>query len=267
MKNLMSQCPEELVEVICEAYPDYWPLTREQICYFLFRKARAGDSAPMSIMDTMGRSFPYNMYLRKFLDRGLDGSPFPTENLRSECSTESDFGPRRDESRLELWVDDTALAEFLRFHSKKFTGIPVYDAGRLQSILAAREVKDRFARMQKNKDRLPVVLFLADLDAAGHRGYEALTDLFGEYAHFDRVGINVEHASGLLSKPAILCDDRELKEDGFFATELSLPGCYSLSALEPPALIEMVRNAVDLHRMWEGFHCESTAGLNRDGGR
>ncbi len=68
MKNLMSQCPEELVEVICEAYPDYWPLTREQICYFLFRKARVGDSAPMSIMDAMGRSFPYDTYLRKFLD-------------------------------------------------------------------------------------------------------------------------------------------------------------------------------------------------------
>ncbi len=175
------------------------------------------------------------------------------ERPKSECCTESDLEPRTGESRLELWVDDAALTEFLSFHSKKFTGIPVYDAGRLQSILAAREVKDRFARMQKNKDRLPVVLFLADLDAAGHQRYEALTDLFGDYATFDRVGINVEHASGLLSKPPILCDDKELKEDGFFATELSLPGCYSLSAVEPPVLVEMVCNAVDLHRMW-AFH-------------
>ena len=207
----------------------------------------------MSFLDAMGRSFPYNTYLRKFLDLGLDDPPFPMESLKSECSTESDFEPRTDESHLELWVDDAALTEFLSFHSEKFMGIPVYDAGRLQNILAAREVKDRFAHMQKTKDRLPVVLFLADLDAAGHQRYEALTDLFGDYANFDRVGINVEHVSGLLSKPAILCDDKELKEDGFFAKELSLPGCYSLSALEPPALVEMVCNAVDLHRIW-AFH-------------
>jgi hypothetical protein len=102
--------------------------------------------------------------------------------------------------------------------------------------------------MEKAKDNVPVVLYLADLDAAGHRRYEALTDLFGDYADFDRIGLNVEHVSGLLRKPAILCDDNELREDRFFAKELSLPGCYSLSALEPQVLIEMVRAAVGQHR-------------------
>ena len=247
---MKSVYPEELFEVVREAYPDYWPLTREQICYFLFRKTRDDDSAPMSIPDAIGRSVPYRTYLHEFLDQGLDGPPFPTESRESEHTTDYDFEPWTGESRPEPWVDDTALTEFLSFHSRKFMGIPVYDAGRLQSILAAREVKDRFARLQKTKSRLPVVLFLADLDAAGHRRYEALTDLFSDCANFDRVGINVEHTSGLVSKPPFLCDDRELREDGFFAKELSLPGCYSLSALEPPALIEMVRNAVDLHRMW-----------------
>ena len=248
--------PKELVEVIRETYPGYWPLTREQICYFLFRKVETGHSAPTSFQEMMGRSFPYDAYLRKFLDRGLDDPPFPKEIPKSECLSES---YRTSESHLELWVDDAALTEFLIFQCRKFTGIPVYDAGRLQNIFAAREVKDRFARLRKAADRFPVVLFLADLDAAGHQRYEALTDLYGDCAHFDRVGINAKHASGLLSKPRILCADKELTEDGFFATELSLPGCYSPSALEPPTLVEMVCHAVNLHRMWafhRGFEAE-----------
>jgi hypothetical protein len=102
--------------------------------------------------------------------------------------------------------------------------------------------------MEKMKDNTPVVLYLADLDAAGHRRYEALTDLFGDWADFDRVGLNVEHVARLLPKPAILCDDNELREDRFFAKELSLPGCYSLSAVEPQALIQMVCSAVSRHR-------------------
>jgi len=250
MKKATNACAKELVEIICEAYPDYWPLTREQICYFLFRKVEAGRSAPTSFQEMMDRRFPYDTYLRKFLDRSLDGPLFPEEVPKWECFDESD---RTSESHLELWVDDAALTEFLCFHTRKFTGISVYDAGRLQNILAAREVKDRFARLRKATDRFPVVLFLADLDAAGHRRYEALTDLYGDCAHFDRVGVNVKHTFGLLSKPRILCEDRELTEDGFFAEELSLPGCYSLSALEPPALVEMVCHAVNLHRMF-AFH-------------
>ena len=253
MKKAMNAYPKELVEVIREAYPGYWPLTREQICYFLFRKAEAERSG---FWDMMGRSFPYETYLHKLLDRGLGGPPFPKEIPESECLDESD---RTSESHLELWVDDAALTEFLRFHSRKFTGIPVYDAGRLQNIFAAREVKDRLARLQETTSRLPVVLFLADLDAAGHQRYEALTDLYGDCVHFDRVGINVKHVSGLVCKPRILCDDKELAEDEFFATELSLPGCYSLSALEPPALVDMVCHAVNMHRMWashRGFTAE-----------
>jgi hypothetical protein len=256
MKKVMRACPKELVEVICEAYPGYWPLTREQICYFLFRKVEAGRSAPTSFEEAMDQRFPYDAYLRKFLDRSLDGPPFPEEIPKWECLDESD---RTSESHLELWVDDAALTKFLCFHTRKFTGIPIYDAGRFQNVFAARAVKDRFARLWKTTDRFPVVLFLADLDAAGHQRYEALTDLYGDCAHFDRVGINVKHASGLLSKPRVFCEDRELTEDGFFATELSLPGCYSLSAIEPPALVEMVCHAVNLHRMWafhRGFQAE-----------
>jgi hypothetical protein len=256
MKKVMRTCPKELVEIICEAYPGYWPLTREQICYFLFRKVETGRSAPTSFQEAMDRRFPYDAYLRKFLDRSLDGPLFPEEIPKSECPDESD---RTSESHLELWVDDAALTEFLCFHTRKFTGIPVYDAGRFQNVFAARAVKDRFAHLRNTTNRLPVVLFLADLDAAGHQRYEALTDLYGDCVHFDRVGINVKHVSSLLSKPPILCDDRELTEDGFFATELSLPGCYSLNALEPPALVEMVCHAVDLHRMWafhSGFEAE-----------
>ena len=254
MKKAMKAYPRELVEVICEAYPGYWPLTREQICYFLFRKVEAECSG---FWGMMGRSFPYDTYLRELLDLGLDGPPFPKEIPKSEYLSESD---RTSENHLELWVDDTALTEFLRFHSRKFTGIPVYDAGRLQNIFAAREVKDRLARLQETTNRLPVVLFLADLDAAGHQRCEALTDLYGDCVHFDRLGINVKHVSGLLCKPRILCDDKELTEDGFFATELSLPGCYSLSALEPPALVDMVCHAVNMHRMWAS-HCGFTAEL------
>jgi hypothetical protein len=256
MKKVMHTCPKELVEIICEAYPGYWPLTREQICYFLFRKVEAGRSAPTSFQEAMDQRFPYDTYLRKFLDRVLDGPPFPAENPKPECLSESD---RISESHLELWVDDAALTEFLYFHTRKFIRIPVYDAGMFQNVFAAREVKDRFARLRKTTHRFPVVLFLADLDAAGHQRYEALTNLYGDRAHFDRVGINVKHASGLLSKPRVLCDDKELTEDGFFAMELSLPGCYSLSAVEPPALVEMVCYAVDLHRMWashRGFEAE-----------
>lgn len=149
---------------------------------------------------------------------------------------------------LELWVDDAALAEFLCFHSDWFKGIPVYDVGIFQVTRPAREAKDPFARMEKTKDDVPVVPYLADLDAAGHRRYQTLTDLFGDWADFDRVGLNVEHVSGLLPQPAILCDESELREDRLFAKELSLPGCYSLSALEPQVLIEMVCSAVSRHR-------------------
>ena len=88
-----------------------------------------------------GRSFPYDTYLRKLLDRGVDGPPFPKEIPESEYCTESDFEPRTSEGHLETWVDDTALTEFLRFHSRKFTGIPVYDASKLQNTFAARAVK------------------------------------------------------------------------------------------------------------------------------
>lgn len=248
MKNLMSQCPEELVQVIGETYPDYWPLTQEQICYHLFRKVRVSDVAPMGFRDEGRHSFPYNTYLRGFLGLGLNDPPFLTGNRRLDCYTKSDFGSHRRDKYLELWVDDAALAEFLCFHPDWFKGIPVYDAGIFQITRPARETKDRFARMEKERDNVPVVLYLADLDAAGHRRYQTLTDLFGDWADFDRVGLNVEHVSGLLPKPAILCDDSELREDRFFAKELSLPGCYSLSALEPQALIEMICSAVSRHR-------------------
>lgn len=248
MKNLISHCPEELVEVIRDACRDYWPLTQEQICYHLFRKVRASDLAPMGFLDAIDSPFPYNRYLRGFLGFGLNDPPYLTGNRKSDCYTESDFGGRRGDTYLELWVDDGALAEFVSFHSKWYKGIHVYDAGIFQVTRPARDAKDRFARMEKAKDSVPVVLYLADLDAAGHRRYEALTNLFGDYADFDRVGLNVEHVSGLLRKPAILCDDNELREDRFFAKKLSLPGCYSLSALEPQALIEMVCSAVSRHR-------------------
>ena len=76
MKNLISHCPEELVEVIRDAYPDYWPLTQEQICYHLFRKVRASDLAPMGFLDAIDSPFPYNRYLRGFLGLGLNDPPF-----------------------------------------------------------------------------------------------------------------------------------------------------------------------------------------------
>ena len=60
MKNLMSACPKELVEVIYKAYPDYWPLTQEQICYYLLREVKASEVAPMGLQDEIGNSFPYN---------------------------------------------------------------------------------------------------------------------------------------------------------------------------------------------------------------
>ena len=159
--------------------------------------------------------------------------------------TAPNFAARNGENKyIELWVDDEALVEFLRMHSKKFLGIPVYDASSFHFTIPAQEAKDRFMRLDKTKGTSSVVLYLADLDAAGHRRYDMLTDHFAAWVDFDRVGINVEHVPGLLRKPAILYDDRELREDRFFSKELSLPGCYSLSALEPPKLIEMVRSAV-----------------------
>jgi hypothetical protein len=111
MKNLISPCPKELVAVIREAYPGYWPLTREQICYFLFRKVEAGRSAPTSFLDGIDSPFPYNTYLRTFLGLGLDDPPFLTGNRKSIHYTESDFGGQGVDTYLELWVDDAALAE------------------------------------------------------------------------------------------------------------------------------------------------------------
>jgi hypothetical protein len=102
MKNLMTQCPEELVQVICETYPEYWPLTQEQVCYHLFRKVRASDLAPMGFRDEERHSFPYNTYLRGFLGLGLNDPPFLTGNRRSDCYTESDFGSHRRDKYLEL---------------------------------------------------------------------------------------------------------------------------------------------------------------------
>ena len=78
MKNLMSACPKELVEVIYKAYPDYWPLTQEQICYYLLREVKASEVAPMGLQDEIGNSFPYNAYLRTFLNLSLEGPPFLT---------------------------------------------------------------------------------------------------------------------------------------------------------------------------------------------
>jgi hypothetical protein len=185
-----------------------------------------------------------------------------------DCYTESDFGGRHGDKYLELWVDDGALAKFLDFHSKWFKGIPVYDAGIFRVTRPVRDAKDHFARMEKAKDNVPVVLFLADLDVAGHQRYEALTDLFGDYADFDRVGLNVEHVSGLLRKPALLCDDNEMREDRFFAKKLSLPGWNSLSALEPQALIEMVCSAVGAGiGTSKTSSCGSKAELKQDEGR
>ena len=245
MKNLMSACPKELVEVIYRAYPDYWPLTQEQICYYLLREVKASEVAPMGLQDEIGNSFPYNMYLRTFLNPGLEGPPFLTGDRGMKYYTAPNFSVRHGENKyIELWVDDEALVEILRIHSKKLMGIPVYDASSFHFTIPAQEAKDRFVRMEKTKGTSSVVLYLADLDAAGHRRYDMLTDLFAAWVDFDRVGINVEHVPGLLRKPAILYDHRELREDRFFSKELSLPGCYSLSALEPPKLIEMVRSAV-----------------------
>ena len=152
MKKVMSQCPKELVEIIRETYPGYWPLTREQICYFLFRKVEAG-IRPRRASWSDGPVFSLrHVSPASFSIRSLDGPPLSEEIPKSECLSESD---RTSESHLELWVDDAALTEFLRFHSRKFTGIPVYDAGRFQNIFAAREVKDRFARVQEDHEQTP----------------------------------------------------------------------------------------------------------------
>jgi hypothetical protein len=249
MKNLMSACPKELSEVIYRAYPDYWPLTQEQICYYLLRVVKASDVAPMGLRDVTGNSFPYNSYLHGFLGLGVEVPPFLTGDRSEKYYRAPNFSVRHGEKYVELWVDDEALAEFLRMHSKKFMRMPVYDASSFHFALPAQEAKDRFVRMEKTKGTSSVVLYLADLDAAGHRRYDMLTDLFAAWVDFDRVGINVEHTPGLLRKPAILYDDRELREDRFFSKELSLPGCYSLSALEPPALLEMIGSALAKHHV------------------
>jgi hypothetical protein len=244
MKNLMSACPKELVEVIYRAYPDYWPLTQEQICYYLLREVKASEVAPMGLQDEIGNSFPYNSYLHGFLGLSLEGPPFLTGDRSLKYYTAPNFAARSGEKYIELWVDDGALVEFLRIHSKKLMGIPVYEAGSFHFTIPAQEAKDRFVRMEKTKGISSVVLYLADLDAAGHRRYDMLTDHFAAWVDLDRVGLNVEHVPGLLCKPTFLCDDEELREDRFFSKELSLPGCYALSAPEPPKLIEMVRGAV-----------------------
>jgi hypothetical protein len=104
MKELMGICPKELVEVIHRAYPDYWPLTQEQICYYLFRKVKASDLAPMGFQETSRNSFPYNTYLRSFLNLGIEEPPFLTGDRSPKHYTESNFAARNGGKKyLELW--------------------------------------------------------------------------------------------------------------------------------------------------------------------
>ena len=261
-KKQTDTIPDDITETISKAYPDYWPLTEQQMYYYLLRKGKLGteeadlieywgliDNWRLEQVDqrifinhspTLESPF---LHCQSTKDRKMEYRRHVIENVTAV----PDFEIWKDQDiYVELWVDDDALSEFLRLHMNKGVRIPIYNAGHILFPGPLAEAKARLDYMKNIEDKCVVVLYLGDLDSHAYEGYMYRRAAFsGRVDLYDRIGVNREHISRLPPKPPVLDHDNRPKQDRLFQKEIGDNGSYSAHAFEPPKLLKLVSRTVN----------------------
>jgi hypothetical protein len=147
---------------------------------------------------------------------------------------------KEQKNHVELWVDDAELTEFLRIHMDQEIPVPVYDAQLFFDPGPFIEMQARLEYMRKVEGKSIIVLYLG-----GFETQSALESALGDQVDaMLRIGMNHEHTAGLPRKPVLIYDIDRRKDDRQFEKQFGYKGSYSLHALEPSVLLDLVSRAV-----------------------
>lgn len=267
---------KDMAEAISKAYPDYWPLTLNQVYYYLLKMGKIGDGG----IDWLG----YQAVSTSTCDDKIDprvlinhspGPESPFLEFRSQedrkvtyrrqvvaraCAIPAFEIWKEQKNHVELWVNDAELTEFLRIHMDQEIPVPVYDTQLLFDPGPFIEMRARLDYMRKVERKSIIVLYLSDFDLDGFETHTALkTPLEGEVDAMVRIGMNHEHTAGLPRKPALFYDTDRLKDERQFEKQLGCKGSYSVHALEPSVLLDLVSRAVSAYYDREKYPHDTVA--------
>ena len=256
------------IDLIADEYTGYWPLTEKQV-YYLFFKEGNPQGQPVNMEELysiMKGWYPSDVDPDALINcvPSLKGSFIPYRSLKDRrtdyrngvlehVSAIPDFEIWKDQkNHVELWVNDPEITNFLRMHMHREIRVPIHDCSRLFSPGSLTEAKARLDYMRQIEGKSSVVLYLASLDYSGRERLNQLQVLFVDKVdRFERIGINEDHITDLFGKCAAFCDDNELMQDRVFQKESGLEGCYSLHAIEPSRLPDIVGAAI-----WQYYDME-----------
>lgn len=253
----------EIADAISKAYPDCRPLTEDQVYYYLIKTGKLGRgeadfsgyrgminnwgdekvSTGIFLNHSPGFESPF-LKIRSVEDRKINHR----KHLIERITAIPDFEIWKDQdNHVELWVDDEAVTEFLRIHHNDEIRVPIHDAGRFYDPGPLDEAKARLDYMKNVEDKSIVILTLTDYDVSGFETHFQLKELFEEQIdEMTRIGVNEEQIRHLPRKPRHLVSAERRKEERLFQKEFGHKGCYSVHAVEPQALLEIVSTEVGM---------------------
>src|SRR5208283_2255785 len=232
---------KDMAEAISQAYPDYWPLTLNQVYYYLLKMGKIGDGD----IDWLGcRAIGTNMCDDKIDPRVFINRSRGPESPFLEFSSLNDrkVGYRRQvvervcaipvfeiwkeqKNHVELWVDDAELTEFLRIHMDQEIPVPVYDAQLFFDPGPFIEMRARLDYMRKLERKSIIVLYLADFDLDGFETHTALETALGDQVDaMVRIGMKLEHTASLPHKPVLFCDKERREDERQFEKQFGCKG-------------------------------------------
>jgi hypothetical protein len=155
---------------------------------------------------------------------------------------------------VELWVEKDALAGFLSPICERL-GVGLVVSRGYTSYTFKAEAQKRFDRVHEVEKRIPVLLYLGDLDPSGYDIYRCLKDELDTVIVM-RIGLNVEDVSqfSLVPNP-IKHSDRRANGFRRLFPELG-DNVYELDALPPGELMDRARRSI--HAFFDdGIHEEN----------
>lgn len=154
---------------------------------------------------------------------------------------------------VEVWVEGSDIANFLRAHIRKDLPVEICEANHILEPGICEKTWARLDFIREVEEKQCIALYLGELSDWG-------MDLFGDIQEryeyrverFDRLGVNREHLDRLLISPCYVFEDEDgdeldkeyMEHSKQFMRELDLKGFYSLYSFEPSELVALVDNAI-----------------------
>lgn len=164
--------------------------------------------------------------------------------LNPDVSKEYDIAKWEDQPYyVELWVEKDALAGFLSPLCESL-GVGLVVSRGYTSYTFKQEALRRFRKVRDEEERVPVLLYLGDLDPSGYNIYQVLEEEMASVATLERLGLDPEDVTRFRIYP---CPDKE-KDTRKKEFQERFPGLngngYELDGLPPAELMDRAREGI-----------------------